>query len=571
MMQPVTSGLAKAALICALIFSAFAFVAGPAAAETRTLKLYFTHTKESATITYKRNGRYDQGGLKKINRFLRDWRRKESTKMDPAVIDLLWEVYQATGSKKPIHIISGYRSPRTNNMLRRRGRGVAKNSQHTKGKAIDFFLPDVPVTKIRSLGLRAHRGGVGYYKGSFVHLDTGSVRHWPRMNRRQLAKVFPRGRTIHVPSDGKPMKGHKVAMANLKKGLNADGSRRGTSVQPTLLARLFNRTGDDGDEGEGNLAAPTPSARPAATAVAEARPIPGLENPGRSIFELEAEEQARQGQLLASIELDRIAVPVARPSRDGEGIADGGATLTALAPVDRADELAVRTAAALGVNQPQNNASVAAATVPTLADAQATTELRVAAIEPNTQVIANRLSLGEEQPDVSGLSARVASTLDADAGRRADMQKMAERAAQLAAATKAALEVTRARETAALAATAQPTTTPSWRANAAPQEQPAATDRGSMMVSAIGTYPAQLTLGDLGSSVVKEWAVSDTTRVGPMAKLRAPIYERSTNHAMPTRVYSVGFGSQRSTLAADGFNTRSAGRGGFAEVAALNF
>ena len=117
------------------LISLLVFLTDAAVAETRTLRMYFTHTKESATITFKKNGKYLPAGLKKANRFLRDWRRKEPTKMDPALLYLVWEVYQKSGSRKPIKVISGYRSPRTNNMLRRRGRKVAKSSQHTRGKA----------------------------------------------------------------------------------------------------------------------------------------------------------------------------------------------------------------------------------------------------------------------------------------------------------------------------------------------------------------------------------------------------------------------------------------------------
>ena len=190
-----------------------------AQASTRTLKLYYTHTKERTEITFKRNGRYDKDGLRKLNNFLRDWRRNEPTKMDPALFDLLWEVYQKTGSNEYIHVVSAYRSLKTNNMLRSRSSGVAKNSQHTQGRAIDFFIPGVSTAKLRALGLREHMGGVGYYPRSntpFVHMDTGSVRHWPRMTRAQLAKVFPNGKTIHVPTDGKPMKGYKQALAEIK-------------------------------------------------------------------------------------------------------------------------------------------------------------------------------------------------------------------------------------------------------------------------------------------------------------------------------------------------------------------
>lgn len=195
-------------------------------AQTRSLKLYYLHTGEKATITYKRGGKYIQSGLKKMNRFLRDWRRNEPTRMDPRLLDLIWEVYKESGSKAYVHIISAYRSPKTNNMLRRRGRGVAKNSQHTLGKAMDFFLPDVKLAKLRKIGLIKQVGGVGYYPTSgspFVHLDTGSVRHWPRMSRSQLVKVFPRGKTLHVPADRKPLKGYNVAKANYAKYKRGSG------------------------------------------------------------------------------------------------------------------------------------------------------------------------------------------------------------------------------------------------------------------------------------------------------------------------------------------------------------
>ena len=242
-------------LACAMVVAGcFGLAFGSATqaqAETRTLKMYYTHTKESITVTFKKNGRYDKAGLRKLNRFLRDFRRNEPTNMDPELFDLVWEVYRKSGSRKPIQVISGYRSPKTNNMLRKRGRNVAKTSQHTLGKALDFFMPDVSVDKLRALGLQAHRGGVGYYRGSFVHLDTGRVRHWPRMSARQLSKVFPKGDTIHVPSNGKPLKGYDTAMANLKRGpqrrwfapwLGGAASRS----SPACSAR----SGDDGDEGD---------------------------------------------------------------------------------------------------------------------------------------------------------------------------------------------------------------------------------------------------------------------------------------------------------------------------------
>ncbi|MFX4963453.1 DUF882 domain-containing protein, partial [Acinetobacter baumannii] len=94
-----------------------------------------------------------------------------------------WTVYRQTGASGPIQIVCGYRAPETNNMLRSRSRGVAKFSQHTLGKAIDFFMPGVPLEKLRETGMRLQVGGVGFYPTSgspFVHMDTGSVRAWPR-------------------------------------------------------------------------------------------------------------------------------------------------------------------------------------------------------------------------------------------------------------------------------------------------------------------------------------------------------------------------------------------------------
>ena len=197
--------------------------------ETRTLSFHHTHSDEDLTVTFKRDGRYDEEALKKLNHFLRDWRSQEQTTMDRRLFDILWEVYRDVDGKKPINIISSYRSPATNSMLRRRSSGVARNSQHVLGHAIDFFIPEVPLEQVRAAGLRLQRGGVGFYPTSgspFVHLDTGSVRHWPRMNHDQLARVFPDGRTVHVPSNGKPLKGYELALADIEKRGSGDERTR---------------------------------------------------------------------------------------------------------------------------------------------------------------------------------------------------------------------------------------------------------------------------------------------------------------------------------------------------------
>ncbi|NHT77163.1 uncharacterized protein YcbK (DUF882 family) [Rhizobium sp. PP-F2F-G38] len=213
---------ARASAIAAIAVSALTLGAFEAVAEDRALKLFFTHTGERATITFKRNGQYDAKGLAQINRLLRDWRRNEPARMDPRLLDLVWDVYERSGAKSHINIVSAYRSPATNSMLRGRSRstGVAKNSQHTLGKAMDFFIPGVSLAKLRSIAMQLQAGGVGYYPTSgspFVHLDVGNVRAWPRMSRQELVRIFPNGKTLHLPSDGRALPGYDSAMADHKR------------------------------------------------------------------------------------------------------------------------------------------------------------------------------------------------------------------------------------------------------------------------------------------------------------------------------------------------------------------
>ena len=113
------------------------------------------------------------------------------TTMDPQLFDAVWEVQREFGIEKKVHIISSYRSPRTNEMLRKRSNGVARHSLHVQGKAMDFYFWGASRPGPREAGLRLQRGGVGFYPTSgspFVHMDVGSVRHWPRMTREQLAR-----------------------------------------------------------------------------------------------------------------------------------------------------------------------------------------------------------------------------------------------------------------------------------------------------------------------------------------------------------------------------------------------
>jgi uncharacterized protein YcbK (DUF882 family) len=231
--------------------------------DTRRLSLHHNHTRESLTVTFRRNGRYDPRALEQLNWFLRDWRRDEPTRMDPRLFDTLWEVHREVRSNEPIHVNSAYRSPATNSMLRRRSSGVAKNSQHMHGKAIDFYLPDVPIARVRAVGMRLQDGGVGYYPSAytpFVHLDVGSVRAWPRMTRDQLVRLFPDGKTVHIPSDGEPLPRYEEARAEvLAKGGSVGGyamvadagdGAASTGRRRGFWATLFGWNDDDEDAEE---------------------------------------------------------------------------------------------------------------------------------------------------------------------------------------------------------------------------------------------------------------------------------------------------------------------------------
>jgi uncharacterized protein YcbK (DUF882 family) len=226
--------------------SVLTVAAGPAQSREsdRTLKLYHLHTGEKGEFTFKRNGQYDRAELVRLNRFLRDWRKEQPITMDPHLFDLIWSIYRESGSNGYIDVVCGYRTVGTNDMLRSRGRGVASHSQHSLGKAMDFFIPGVPLAKLRTIAMRFQGGGVGYYPTSgspFVHVDTGHVRMWPRMTRQQLLAVFPRGDTLYLPADGKPLPGYQVALARL-------GSSRGGG---TALAYLDSNA-DEGDSSADN-------------------------------------------------------------------------------------------------------------------------------------------------------------------------------------------------------------------------------------------------------------------------------------------------------------------------------
>ncbi|RVA95001.1 DUF882 domain-containing protein, partial [Mesorhizobium sp. M7A.F.Ca.CA.004.02.1.1] len=355
----------------AVLVVAFGFVAAAASgasAETRSLKLYHLHTHEKAEIVYKRNGRYVPEGLRKINIILRDWRRNEPTKMDPRLLDLVWEAYREAGATDYIQVICGYRSPSTNSMLRGRSRGVAEKSQHMLGKAMDFYIPGVPLKKLRNIGLKMQGGGVGYYPSSgspFVHMDIGNVRHWPGISRQELVSLFPNGKTLHVPSDGRPLPGFEQALASYKarKGSGSPAiemaSAGGSGKKSGGFLSAFFGGGDDEAEDSADVqtasAAPPPKARnlkPAAAA--KTSNLPGIaivapENARRAEIPQVAEQQAPEPE-----EDTPETIIAALPARS--------VPLPDFAPRPKAD---------LGAQQPEN--------VPfAMAEATATTEQAVA-------------------------------------------------------------------------------------------------------------------------------------------------------------------------------------------------
>lgn len=146
----------------------------------RELAFVHLHTREELSVVYADELGYRADALARLDALLRDFRTDEVHPIDPALFDLLHTVHELTGSREPFRVISGYRSPATNDALRRHGGdGIAAGSLHLVGQAIDVRLADVKTTSLRDAGLAHAGGGVGYYAASdFVHLDTGRVRRW---------------------------------------------------------------------------------------------------------------------------------------------------------------------------------------------------------------------------------------------------------------------------------------------------------------------------------------------------------------------------------------------------------
>jgi uncharacterized protein YcbK (DUF882 family) len=145
----------------------------------RSLSFEHLHTGESLSVRYVEDGSYVPQALGEIDHVLRDHYNGAVHPIDPKLLDILHAVARETGAEAPFQVISGYRSPETNERLRKQGRGVARNSMHLQGKAVDVRVADVPTTDLREAGLALALGGVGYYRASdFVHFDSGRVRRW---------------------------------------------------------------------------------------------------------------------------------------------------------------------------------------------------------------------------------------------------------------------------------------------------------------------------------------------------------------------------------------------------------
>jgi len=271
-----TLKIAMTAAVAAAFASGVWFSAAPevaAGGETRTLSLYHIHTGESLTVTYKVDGRYIPSALERINRLMRDWRRDEVITIDPKTIDLMWELHADLGSTRPIHIICGYRSPKTNAFLKRIGRNVARKSQHMLGKAIDLYFPDVPTEKIRNSALVRQIGGVGYYRTAggptgFIHIDSGHVRHWgPYISPVQMARIF---RDYRRTIGARLNRQDQIMVANSEV----------TRAKPKVEAVAT----DEGDDDESmaapaapNFTAPLPRAKPSTAPlvdIAQGYPVP---------------------------------------------------------------------------------------------------------------------------------------------------------------------------------------------------------------------------------------------------------------------------------------------------------
>lgn len=557
-----------AAALLALAVSSPVFVGTPsqAAGDTRSLKLYFIHTGEKAVITYKRNGKFDPKGLEQLNRFLRDWRKNQPTKMDPRLFDLIWEVYRQSGSRDYINVVCGFRSPGTNEMLRGRSRksGVAEKSQHMLGKAMDFFIPDVKLATLRAIGMKMQVGGVGFYPKSgspFVHMDVGGVRAWPRMSRDELVRLFPKGNTIHIPADGKPLPGYQQAMADYK--------RRGSGPQiqiasvsesapkhKTLFAALF---GGGADEQEDESDDSTP------VAVAKATPP-------------KAEPAPAEPQQTEVADLN-APVPQVRPAFSNQPAASEVASALVAPPSGNAAQQALAAALPADQAQPQQFADLSAYSIPVpslLGQRRAPGDAEVASTDPlltganalpvptpieRPSVAENLLAAADADPeadadeaDQDALSPAVADALDQQRNEDVESQiaskappQTVEQAINAAMTQKAPA----AKPPLELAALAPMTKSASFGDGF---DEPAVESAVAQGLPAKGGRPTHKeaaaadasrttvrTEPKLTEKMISQWALTNARLEMASKQVKAPRFVSQTMRAQPTAVYAEGF------------------------------
>ncbi|MFA1621566.1 DUF882 domain-containing protein [Rhizobium mongolense] len=555
------------AVLLALAVSSPVFVGTPseAAGETRSLKLYFIHTGEKAVITYKRNGRFDPKGLGQLNRFLRDWRKNQPTKMDPHLFDLIWEVYRQSGSRDYINVVCGFRSPATNSMLKSRSRnsGVAEKSQHMLGKAMDFFIPDVKLAKLRAIGMKMQVGGVGFYPKSgspFVHMDVGGVRAWPRMSRQELAQLFPNGNTIHIPSDGKPLPGYQQAMAEYKRRVStnqlvmASGGDAETRKPKTLFAALFGGGADEEEDSAEDSApvavaratppkaeAPAAAAEPQPTEVAAVNaPVPQVRpafagqlaggevanalvspNSGNAAQQALAAATEEQGQPQQFADLSAYHVPV--PSLLGPRNAPGDAEVASndpMVPTPAERPAVAENLLAAAVIDPQADADEAEADRLSPALAQAldqnnAVDRRVAALAPATveQAISAAMPAAKPAENKAPVQlAALAPVKSASFGDAFDLQQISEDSTANGVATKGG----------------RPT-----------KEAAAAADASRATVR---TEPK------LTQKIISQWALTNSRMEMITKPVKAPRFVSQTLRAQPTAVYAEGFNVKTASI-----------------------
>ncbi|MDI5926992.1 DUF882 domain-containing protein [Rhizobium leguminosarum] len=557
-----------AAALLALAVSSPVFVGTPsqAAGDTRSLKLYFIHTGEKAVITYKRNGKFDPKGLEQLNRFLRDWRKNQPTKMDPRLFDLIWEVYRQSGSRDYINVVCGFRSPGTNEMLRGRSRnsGVAEKSQHMLGKAMDFFIPDVKLATLRGIGMKMQVGGVGFYPKSgspFVHMDVGGVRAWPRMSRDELVRLFPNGNTIHIPADGKPLPGYQQAMADYKRRASgtqiqiASASESESPKHKTLFEALF---GGGADEQEDESDDSTP------VAVAKATPPKAEPAP--------AEPQPTE---VADV---NAPVPQVRPAFSNQPAGSEVASALVAPPSGNAAQQALAAALPADQAQPQQFADLSAYSIPVpslLGPRRAPGDAEVASTDPvltganglpvptpieRPSVAENLLAAADADPeaeadeaDQDALSPAVADALDQQ--RNEGESQIASKAPPVTVeqAINAAMtqKTPAAKPPLELAALAPMTKSASFGDSF---DEPAAESAVAQGLPAKGGRPTQKeaaaadasrttvrTEPKLTEKMISQWALTNARLEMASKQVKAPRFVSQTMRAQPTAVYAEGF------------------------------